>query len=102
MFDPSHFDNEIFDTPAEAAPFHFGRAGRKFERRLFNRVSFSIQIVGIAMRAARAVLSVRGAPFINQAAQLPILGTAYRLLNKRAEIKRKRRFTMLDIEVIET
>lgn len=100
MFDPQIFDNIIFDTPTVS--FHFGRGGRKFERGLFNPVFLSIPIIGIATRLHTLIHTVLGIPFRRIKTPLLAHGVSYRTFNIMAQIKRKRRFTMLEMEMLET
>jgi hypothetical protein len=93
MFDPSHFDDEIFDTP-RGAKTKFGRGSRHAERR-FNRISLRIPIVGIPVIYSRLRLGILGAPFSRMSSQLSLSGIAYKVFNRLVEIRRKRGFTIL-------
>jgi len=89
MFDPTIFDNEIFDTPQGAAKTKFGRGARHAERRLFNRVSFKIPIVGIPISRKKLNLGILGAPFSRANSRLSLSGIMHKVFNRRVEIKRE-------------
>jgi hypothetical protein len=94
MFDPTIFDNDIFDTP-RGAKTKFGRGSRHAERRLFNRISFKIPIVGIPVMHSRLKLGILGVPFSRMNSRLSLSGIAYKVFKRRVEIRRKHGLVML-------
>jgi len=97
MFDPAIFDTEIFDTPA---PFHFGRAGRKFERKMYKPLEQNITITGAPIRMHQLTRQIQGIPFRRINTPIMAHGVAYRAFNKEVAINRKRGFKML-LEMLE-